>query len=262
MAKKISDLAAAAALDGTELSETVQGGTNVKFPLGAVTPPGYIDGLKMQWVSATALTVTSGAAYIPSLGRVLRVSASIAKSGLALTASTWYHVYLWLNGTNADVKIVTTAPSAIYVGTARTMSGDPSCRYVGTILTDSGGNIYPFVMSDRDIYYNTSIGNAPFPVVSNGRAVAYTVVSCAGVAPVTAEIAHSFLYNDLATTQTALISNSAGPSNGYLAFVASGQGYSADLALDANQAFSYMYQAAPSGSTGFTARITGYRFAR
>jgi hypothetical protein len=187
MGKKISELPAAAAFDGTELLELVQAGANVRGLLGALLPPGYVDGLKLQWVSGNALTVTSGAAYVPSLGRVLRVPNAIAKTGLALTASTWYHVYLWLNGTNADIEIVATASSAIYNGTARTKAGDTSRRYLGSVLTDGTGKIWPFTQSGpRVSYYWNNLGNAPMRPLSVGAAITGTVVPLASSCPVTA----------------------------------------------------------------------------
>lgn len=117
--------------------------------LDALIPPGYIDGLKMVWVSGTALTVTTGSAYIPSLGKVLRATSDIAKTGLSLTASTWYHAYLFSNAGTPDIELSTTAPAAPYNGTARTKTGDTSRRYVGSVLTDSSSNLYYIVPNER-----------------------------------------------------------------------------------------------------------------
>ncbi len=131
MALKISQLApvATGTLDGSEPIELGIAGDK-SAPNGAFLPPGYIKGLKLTWVSGTALTVTSGAAYIPSLGRVIRLGANAAKAGLALAASTWYHVYLYLNAGVPDIEIVIAAPAAAYNGTARTKTGSLSSRGV------------------------------------------------------------------------------------------------------------------------------------
>jgi hypothetical protein len=101
-----------------------------------VVPKGYIDGLQMQWVSGTAVTVSSGTAYIPSLGNVLVANAAMALTGLSLTASTWYHLYLYSNAGTPAVECVTTAP-VLYYGTAYQKTGDNSRRYVGSVLADS-----------------------------------------------------------------------------------------------------------------------------
>jgi hypothetical protein len=188
MGKKISELPAAATLDGTELLELVQAGANVKGALGALLPPGYLDGLKLQWISANALTVSSGAAYVPSLGRVLRVPNAIAKTGLALTTSSWYHVYLLLNGTNPDIEIVTTAPAAPYVGTARTKTSDTSRRYLGSVLTDANGAMWPFYHAPQagKVAYAGPGNSTAFRVLSNKQTRAESVVNCLGVIPVTA----------------------------------------------------------------------------
>jgi hypothetical protein len=105
---------------------------------------GYIDGLQMQWVSGTALTVSSGAAYIEGSAAVLNAPSAIPKTSLSLTASTWYHVYLYDNAGTPAVELVTTAPAAAYNGTARSKTGDTSRRYLGSVKTDSSGSIFNF----------------------------------------------------------------------------------------------------------------------
>lgn len=151
-------------------------------------PAGYIDGLQMVWVSGTALTVTSGAAYIPGSSKVLRVTSDIAKTGLSLSASTWYHVYLYDNSGTPDVEIVATAPAAAYNGTARSKTGDASRRYVGSALTNSSGALLNFLHNTQSgfVTHLVTTANAPFRIVSNGQASGARNVSTAGVSPVTA----------------------------------------------------------------------------
>lgn len=117
--------------------------------LDVLIPPGYIDGLKTTLVSGTALTITSGAAYIPSLNKVLYIPTDISKSGLTLAASTLYHIYLYVNAGTPDIELVTTTPSTPYNGIARTKTGDSSRRYVGSVLTDASSNLYYPVPNDR-----------------------------------------------------------------------------------------------------------------
>jgi hypothetical protein len=263
MAKKISDLAAAAALDGTELSETVQGGANVKFPLGAVTPPGYVDGLKMQWVSATALTITSGAAYIPSLGRVLRVSASIAKAGLVLTASTWYHVYLWLNGASADVEIVTTAPAAPYVGTARTKNSDTSRRYLGSVKTDTTGALIMFdhTPSIGMYHYKHNINADGLFVLSNGGSASQVVIDVSAVVPPTAVRAVAYMENSDVSNIAYIGTPDIDVKANVVTFMRANSRLSS-MYLLSNQQMAYVMQSASAAGTGLNIWIQGYIYER
>ncbi len=57
---------------------------------------GYIDGLVIEWLSVNSLRVSSGAAFVPSVGGVVILAAAATLSGLSLTANTWYHAYLTL----------------------------------------------------------------------------------------------------------------------------------------------------------------------
>lgn len=230
-------------------------------------PPDYIDGLKMVWVSATAVTVTTGAAYIPGLSKVLRVTVNIAKTGLALSAATQYHLYLYNNSGTPDIEFSTTAPDAPYNGIARTKTGDASRRYVGSILT-AGANVvdsFTHSLEHGRVDYRISNQAGALLVLANGRATSATNVSLASVVPPTATHAVMFGYNDPSTSQTVFYAASDGPvvpSGGLEGFVAAGAQISALIRLDANQAFSYAYAGTVSGAAGFTVRISGYTFER
>jgi hypothetical protein len=163
-------------------------------------PPGYIDGLKMLWVSGTGLTVSSGAAYIEGSSAVLNVPSAIAKTGLSLTASTWYHVYLYDNASAPDVEIVTTAPASPYNGTARSKTGDASRRYVGSIRTDAGSGIYPFLHAGNRIAYTSGNAAGEFFVLGAGVATTSTVISLAAVVPAPATMATLRLANNSVVT--------------------------------------------------------------
>lgn len=184
MTKYATGFGPAGALTGTEVLQVVRSGADLQATISAFATPGYIDGLVMRWVSSTSLTVTSGAAYIPSLGYALRATSDIAKTSLSLSASTMYHVYFFLNGSTPDIEIVTTAPSSAYNGTARTKTADTSRRYIGSVLTDSSGLVV-FKMSLNKIFYANGGGN-PYLVLSAGAATVSTSVNCSSVAPTTA----------------------------------------------------------------------------
>lgn len=243
--------------------------TATQTALDALIPAGYIDGLQLVWVSATALTVKSGAAYVQSLGKVLKASSDIAKTGLSLSATTVYHVYYFSNAGTPDVEISTTAPATAYNGTARSKTSDTSRRYIGSILTDGSGNIISFVHSRTQgrIDYRTAIGGStnPLQVLNNGRATTGTNVSCSAVVPSTATHMVAFLFNDSTTAQTVVFAASDGPtltSANWEGFCASGSQAMGTIRLDSSQRFSYAYLASPSGVAGFTVRVSGYCFER
>lgn len=225
---------------------------------------GYIDGLKMVWNSATSLSVTSGAAFIPSLSKCLPSTTTLTLSGLVLAASTWYHLYLYLNAGAPAIECVTTAPASAYYGTARTKTGDTSRRYIGSVRTDASSNIYSFQHGPEAglVFYQTNIGPAPFLVV-NGNATTATNVSCSAVVPVTSTVAKLFVANNDTVNSVYLGNSAMPPSTGsFMAYVAvSPSVYPVDMALDSSQQFQYLFTpGAPSAN--FVARVAGYYFER
>ncbi|WP_414609303.1 hypothetical protein, partial [Stenotrophomonas pavanii] len=136
MFKRLASLIPTPATNKVTLFVSDTGIPSYKDEAGLVTPmsgqpipAGYIDGLKMEWVSGTQIRFTSGSAYIPSLGRALALAAAVTKTP-TLAASTWYHAYLYSNAGTPDVEVTTTAPDTPYSGTARTKAGDTSRRYI------------------------------------------------------------------------------------------------------------------------------------
>lgn len=224
---------------------------------------GYIDGLKMVWNSANSFSVTSGSAYVPSLNRVLPSPALLTLAGLALTASTWYHVYLYGNPGSPAIECVTTAPAAAYYGTARAKTGDTSRRYIGSVLTDASGNIFSFAHSGNSIKYVTNVNAAPFLVLSAGRATSATNIACSGVAPVTAAFTTLLALNADSANSVSLGNSSMSTSlsaGSYIAFVFQNSTEMLDMPLDSSLQFDYMYSASPSGA--LYVRVVGYVFER
>lgn len=248
--------------DGWRVS-TVAGAIKVTA-VASTVEPGYIDGCQMIRNSGTSLSVSTGSAYIPSVGANVNVNSTITKAGLALSVSTFYHVYLFLNSGVPDVEIVTTAPSSPYNGVARTKTGDTTRRYIGSVLTDSTGAVFDFVHSVEigRISYQANISPAPF-VILNGTASVATSVSCSSLVPITTRLACCpIANNDPAVTVlfgNSLTPPSAGPIT-FLEQVGASRTLSTELLLDASQAFQYMFLSAPSSNV--VVRVKGYYYDR
>lgn len=225
---------------------------------------GYIDGLTMQWVSGTALTVTTGTAYIESEQRLIPVTSAIAKTGLSLSASTWYHVYLYLNAGTPDIEIVTTAPASPYSGTARSKTGDTSRRYVGSVLTlTASADLMPFAHAGNRITWQIPPGvgtnGAPLRVLSGGTATTPTAFSTRNGVPVTSFSTYCRITNT-ATAGTLRFDNvlTERVTGSFGVFSADlGQSVFLDMPTDATQQLTYKYVTAPSGG-GAYCDIHGY----
>lgn len=221
---------------------------------GEAIPKGYIDGLKMVWVSGTQLQVTSGSAYIQSADRAVELSSSVTISP-SLEANTWYHVYITDTST---VEAVTTLP-VLYYGTARAKTGDTSRRYIGSFRTDVSGAIIKFLHnpSGNSIDYVADINTAALYVLANGSATSATSVSMATALPVTSRQSRLFS-EQTGTSSTAIISNSEVIGGGALAFARGGQLYAGVLVLNSSQEFTYFV----SGTGQLNVWCAGYYYER
>ncbi|WP_153065969.1 hypothetical protein [Xanthomonas campestris] len=223
-------------------------------------PPSYIDGMLMEWVSGSSVRVTTGACAIPGVGTVF-FSTAITKAGLVLGASTYYHLYAYLNSGSPDFEISSTAPSAPYSGTARTKNGDTSRRYIGTIKTDASNAVIGFMHSSNNAikYTNNVINNL---VLSSGAATTATTVDASIFCPVTARLVDALCYNS-STTAFLFVSNSEAiplTTSAYLAACSPASYLAFDLLLDSLQRFTYLMNAASGG--GAFVRVMGYKFSR
>lgn len=154
-----------------------------------------INGLRLKWNSATSIEVGAGGCFAEN-GNFINVSATITKGSLSLSASTWYHVYVYLSGGVAAAEVVTTAPAS-WKGTAYRKTGDTSRRYVGSILTDGSGNLIPFVHNalTNKVMWNTAVNVSPFRILNGGTATTTTAVSVTGAMPATAISTSLLVFN-------------------------------------------------------------------
>lgn len=217
------------------------------------TGKGHIDGLKLEWVSGTSLRVASGHAFIESLNYAIEVPAAITKSSLVLSASAWYHVYLFDNAGTPDVEIVTSAPATPYSGTARSKTGDASRRYLGSILTNSGGAVRVFNTYDDFIQWTSRTDIPPFRVVANGGATTMTAVSLAGVVPAPVRTVSLFAHADSGAALNLSYSLSTGI---YVLQVPAGRSVLLSFPNDSNLEIQYANDAAPA--VGANIDVTGF----
>lgn len=225
---------------------------------------GYIDGLRMEWVSSTSLRVTGGAAYVPGLQGILGVESPITKSGLSLSANTWYHLYLYRNGGSADIEISTTEPAEPYSGAARTKSGDNTRRYIGSIRTGASGEVARFrhELPGR-ILYNADINR--FRVLNGGTNVDPPAnISLTGAIPVTSRVVRVLVENSAAST--VVFSNpdltTTAIGTAILFFLRSTGVGEAELPTSEGRQINYGYFTAPSAGTGASVWVVGYSFER
>ncbi|WP_323162768.1 hypothetical protein [Stenotrophomonas maltophilia] len=274
MLKRLASLIPTPATNKVTLFVSDTGIPSYKDDAGLVTPmsgqpipAGYIDGLKMEWVSGTQIRFTSGSAYIPSLGRALALAAAITKSP-SLAASTWYHAYLYSNGGTPDVEVTITAPDTPYSGTARTKTGDTSRRYIGSFRTDPSGTIAKFK-------HNISNGYVAYLAIRDlslnaGAQITTTTVSLSATIPVTSVAAALIISLD-ASGAALFTGNSEMPvtalaSNNFLGYTESSTQVSVSRMdghpVDSSQAISYRLSATPSAGTGAYIRVMGYSYER
>lgn len=225
-----------------------------------VQPKGYIDGLRLEYVSPTQVRVTSGAAYVPGPKRIAELASAVTLTP-SLAANTWYHSYLTVSGSTVGVEAVTTAPAAAYSGTARAKTGDTSRRYIGSFRTDGSGGIIQFQVDTSGLFrYMISNASAPLRVISNGKAATRTTVSLASVLPVSATAFQTQSEN----TDPSLYVNLSLPTAAVAGMfgIAPGGGKSQIFSFSTapDQSIDYAFSSAPSG--GFYMDVIGFFYAR
>lgn len=252
-ANQSANLVLAGPASGAAAAPTFRALVTADIPL----PTDYISGLKLIWNSATSISVGTGSAVIPSTGELEVVSSTLTLSSLSLSASTFYHVYLFDNAGTPTIECVATAPASPYQGTARAKTGDTTRRYAGSILTDASGNAINFMQSGSVIKYLAN----PIRLVATGTATTRTNINIGAAIPVTANIASLKLQNTSSVNTVVVDVPQTGMTgtSGILA-IAANQALYADLGCPSQTAI-YIYTAAPSGG-GFFFDVLGYTFER
>ena len=222
-----------------------------------------IDGVRLSWDSTTSITVGTGL-LVAENRDVINITSAITKSSLSLSASTIYHVYVYLSSGTPAAEVVTTAPAA-WKGTAYSKTGDTSRRYVGSILTDGSSNVYCFFHNPADNaikYARAALAGAPFRVLSAGTAASATAVALTGVIPVTA--AEVLLRVAQSGNQIVYVGESSGLSttlytNLYPAVVDDNHIDYTAVPLSGTSIY-YLFASSPTG--GLSLDVVGYKFNR
>lgn len=224
-----------------------------------------IEGLDLVWNSATSISVGTGHCYAEN-GDEIELTSAIAKSGLSLTGSTWYHVYVYLSGGAPLVDVATTAPAAWKNG-AYSKTGDTARRYVGSIRTDGSGNVLNFLMQGTHVTWRIDTLTY-LRVLTSGTATTATAVDCSSVVPVTARQCFLRTYNGVtsptnATMWTGVSDGSITPPTSGITVTAYNGGSTTILhPLNSSRAVTYAFgPGTPSAGGGFI-DIFGYVFSR
>lgn len=228
---------------------------------------GFIFGLEIEWVSATQLKLKTGAAHIQNGDVIVKLAADSTKTISGLSASTWYHVYVFQSGGALDWEHSTTAPAAPYFGTASSLAGNTGRRYVGSFRTNASSQIVNFVSfgsgSNIDVRYRNAV-DLENRFLSNANATTNTTISSTtSFIPVTANRIGVRMTN-LATA--GFVYFDSGELN-----PAAGQGHyglgvnsvdGAYLLLNSSAQFRYSYSSTPSGSNFLYMETTGFVYSR
>jgi hypothetical protein len=237
--------------------------TLVAADVASALPTDYISGLKLIWNSATSISVGTGSAVIPSTGKLETVSATLTLSSLVLSASTFYHVYLYDNAGTPAIECVTTAPASPYQGTARAKTGDTTRRYIGSVLSDGSGNLIGFnhYNSNKILYDAGGSRVAPFRVLSAGSATTPTAVSLASIVPLTALAATVILTAASGTPFYNIRKSTTGPVFISYPAIASGNPIYPILTDISSPGQSIAYDYSASGGSAYI-DVAGYFFER
>jgi len=224
---------------------------------------GFIEGLRLVYVSANALTVQAGSAYVPSLNKAVELGTDKALTGLSLTAATFYHFYLYENAGVGDIEMSTTAPVRVS-GSAFQKTGDSSRRYIGSALAGASNTLQKFIHypSTGQMYYLVAnAGVAPFIVLAGGTTTTTYDIDPAAAIPVTAHTACTSVSAGSAAVvfgNVDQVNALAGPN--WLSSVSASVIAKLDIPIGSNGRFQAKNTATSTG--GVTVYILGYFFER
>ncbi|WP_334376759.1 hypothetical protein, partial [Enterobacter roggenkampii] len=216
----------------------------------------FIRGLDLT-VSTMTVTVSAGAAVIPSTVAPLEVSAPVTANIGATTASTWYHVYLYSNNGTPAIEISTTVPTP-YAYPAHTKTGDTSRRYLGSFRVDASNGVRGVNTVDGRAFLQGSWYSVN-RVLAGGTATPRTAVDVSSLNPVTA-LTCLLSANNGATAGVAAIGSTNEASGDMINVPINGK-FTAEIPFRSYPNIFYQYLSAVSGG-GLYLDIGGYTYAR
>lgn len=245
----------------TITNKTIAGNTN--FITGV---EGFIQGCKLEYLTTTSIRVTPGMAYIQSTGKILKLSANDDTSP-SLSASTWYHVYLYDNSGTTDTEVSTTAPAASWIGTAKSKTGDTTRRYLGSFRTNSSSEILNFMFtgsgSEFLVLWRNVVSNT-MRAVSAGTATtnAGGVFSVANMCPSGVRNVYARFFSNanqgLRTDADDMTGTDPDSNIGYVAISAAGGDIYCPHSINSSQEMRYAFAATVTNGGGFYCDIYGY----
>lgn len=216
----------------------------------------FIRGLDLT-VSTTTVTVSAGAAVIPSTGAPLEVSAPVTANIGTTTASTWYHVYLYSNNGTPAIEISTTLPTP-YAYPAHTKTGDTSRRYLGSFRVDLTNGVRGVNTIEGRAFLQNSWYSVN-RVLAGGTATPRTAVDVSSLNPVTA-LTCLLSVNNGSTAGVAAIGSTNEASGDMINIPVNGK-FTAEIPFRSYPNIFYQYLSAASGG-GLYIDIGGYTYAR
>ena len=216
----------------------------------------FIRGLDLT-VSTTTVTVSAGAAVIPSTGSPLEVSAPVTANIGATTASTWYHVYLYSNNGTPAIEISTTVPTP-YAYPAHTKTDDTSRRYLGSFRVDASNGVRGVNTVDGRAFLQGAWYSVN-RVLAGGTATPRTAVDVSSLNPLTA-LTCLLSANNGATAGVAAIGSTNEASGDMINIPINGK-FTAEIPFRSYPNIFYQYLSAVSGG-GLYLDVGGYTYAR
>ena len=161
----------------------------------------FIEGLKLEYVSATSVRIKAGACVLPT-GSVINTTSDITLSGLTLTASTLYYIYGYdVGGGVLGVDPPSLQrPATAYRGNARAKGGgtggaldnanpdtepDLTRRHIGTIYASATNVVQRFIVHPDDFVQYITDYEAGNTIISTGTSNTSNATRTASTVPLT-----------------------------------------------------------------------------
>lgn len=242
---------------GTGASSAADARTNLDVFSKSEVGLEFINGLDLS-VSGSVITCSAGSAYIQGYG-IVRVTSPLSVTVTGLTANTWRHVYLYMNGSNPAIEAVTTEPTD-YAYPAKQKTGASNRRYLGSFRVAAGPTILAQVcINGRCMYKANWSGNNR--ALANGTATSTASISIASWVPSTAQTCEIAVTNTSTAAATPVEVSSTSEALGSVSIQPGGK-MVYNLPLEAYPNLYYRFTPNPSSGGGVFIDVGGYTYGR